>query len=94
MAAGYSSAGYVQVPGRPEDCREICLTFNFNLRGGSQGVRREGFSLRMSTAGPTREHTEIGIQLTSEQWLDLIADMKREFEESEKLRKQMDGFAQ
>jgi hypothetical protein len=89
--AGYSSAGYVQVPGKPEDYREICLTFNFNLRAGSRGARREGFSLRLSTTGPTREQpTEIGIHLTAEQCLDLIADMKREFERSEKLRKRIE----
>ena len=92
--AGNSFAGYVQQPGKPLHRGEIALTFNSNLAGEPQGTRRMGFSLRMFViSGRTSEgRAEIGIRLTAEQWLDLIAEMKREFEMSENLRKQLDDL--
>jgi hypothetical protein len=33
---------------------------------------------------------EIGIQLTTEQWLDLIAEMQRELKQSQRLRNEAD----
>ena len=56
-------------------------------------MRREGLTLRLSTTGPVKDSTgQMGIHFTGEQWLDLIEDMKREFEKSEQLRKQMDDI--
>src|SRR5262249_30819540 len=92
--SAHTSRGYVQMIKKPEDVRDICLTFNGNIHStGSKGVRLDGFTLRLSTSGPINEGSaEIGITLTVEQWLDLVADMKREFEKFQHLRKQMDDF--
>jgi hypothetical protein len=88
----FRGTGYVQLPGKPEHVGDIWLTFNANLRLSAKGARHEGFCLRLSAEWtPVREGPpEIGIQLTTEQWLDLIAEMQRKLRQSENLRKQSD----
>lgn len=88
----FRGRGYAQLPGKPEHAGEIWLTFNANLRFSAKGARHEGFCLRLSVewARVSEGPPEIGIQLTTEQWLDLIAEMRQELKQSEKLRKQSD----
>lgn len=84
--------GYVQLPKKPEHVGDIWLTFNANLHFSAKAARHEGFCLRLSAEWtPVREGPpEIGIQLTTEQWLDLIAEMQRELKQSQRLRNEAD----
>ena len=88
----FHGRGYVQLPKKPEHVGDIWLTFNANLRFTAKAAQHEGFCLRLSADWtPVREGPpEIGIQLTTEQWLDLIAEMQRELRQSEDLREQSD----
>jgi hypothetical protein len=73
--------GHVKLPGKEEVDREVRLDFN-SLVGDAHGrTRIEGFNLRMFTIGKFgEEHPEISVDLTPEQWLDLIEAMRNEFD--------------
>lgn len=64
------------------------------METSSNGTKVEGFSVRMFTIDQNLrgEHPEIGVKLTSEQWLDLIDAMKAEFELVQKHRKKLDDL--
>jgi hypothetical protein len=93
--SAFRGSGYVQLPGKPEHAGEIWLTFNPQIYAAREGARHQGFCLRLSATWPrVREGPpEIGITLTIEQWLDLIAQMQQELRRSEELRKEFDNWA-
>jgi hypothetical protein len=93
--AGNKFHGYVQLPGKPEQTGDIWVTFNAQITANRESVRHEGFSLRMTAEWPrvSEGPPEIGIRLTIEQWLDLIAEMRQELKKSEEFRKELDNWA-
>lgn len=86
--------GYIKLPKKKLYEHLIRLDFNGNMETSSKGTKVEGFSLRMFTIDQDLrgEHPEIGVKLTSEQWLDLIDAMKAEFELVQEDRKKLDGL--
>jgi hypothetical protein len=94
MGGGHELHGYFQLPEKPEQTGKIWLTFNAQIHPSAEGARHEGFSLRLTAEWPrvSEGPPEIGVQLTTEQWLDLIADMRRELRDSEEFRKQADNW--
>jgi hypothetical protein len=86
--------GYVQVPKKPEQAGKIWLTFNPQIHSSAEGVRHEGLRLRLTAewSRVSEDSPEIGVQLTIEQWLDLIADLRRELRNSEEFRKELDNW--
>jgi hypothetical protein len=92
--AGNAYQGYVQLPGKPEQTGKMWLTFNSQIHSSNEGVRHEGFRLRMTAEWPrvSEGPPEISVQLTVEQWLDLIGEMRQELNKSEEFRKHLDNW--
>lgn len=86
--------GYVKLPGNPLYRHDVRLDFNPHLVNDTGTARREGFSLRLFTLSERfgEEQPEIAVSMSTEQWLDLIAQMQQEFDSSEEWRKRLDDL--
>lgn len=93
MSSHNSFHGYVKLPGNPLYDAEIRFDFNPQIDSRLEISRVNGFAMRMFTLGEGKgEQPEIAVTMTAEQWLDLIAEMQREYESAQKLRKDMEDL--
>lgn len=90
-------AGHVANTGKREGETTICLEAGPRTSGdGDKGTRILGFSLMLVEAHeavdlPLSERQEIGIEMSEEQMLDLIAALQHQVELAQWHMKQMDG---
>jgi hypothetical protein len=94
MASPNEYRGSVKLPNKKLYDGLIRLDFTGHVAIRPGNAKLEGLSLRMFVPGKSAkdELPEISITLTPEQWLDLIDEMKAEFESVQKARKEFDDM--
>ena len=92
-------AGYVTNTGKREGATLICLETGAHTEGATAaGAKLAGYSLSLVEAReavelPLSKRQEIGIRLTQEEMLDLIAGLQHQVAKGEWQRKQLEGIA-
>jgi hypothetical protein len=94
MTSPIEYRGTVKLPNKKSYDGLIRLDFTGHVAIRPGNAKLEGLSLRMFVPGKNSkdEQPEMSITLTAEQWLDLIDEMKAEFESVQKARKEFDDM--
>ena len=90
MASHNTFPGYVKLPGKELYRHDIRLDFNPHLASDSEKTTLHTFSLRLFHLG--NDHPEIAVELTTEQWLDLVEAMRVEFDRAQQSRKSLEDL--
>ncbi|HEY5552040.1 MAG TPA: hypothetical protein VIK52_09135, partial [Opitutaceae bacterium] len=88
MASHNEYPGYVKLPRKKLYHETIRLDFNPHIRSDPDATKLEGFSLRLFVLAKKfrDQQPEMSVTLSAEQWLDLVDEMKREFEFAQSAR--------